>query len=436
VTLRIVEVAGLTDVGRHRQTNEDSYVVSPPLFAVADGMGGARAGEVASRLAVETFAAEPEPDASPERRLREIVRSANRRIHSLSQEDESRAGMGTTLTAALVTDDEVATGHVGDSRLYRFRDGTLERLTTDHSLVEELIRQGKLTPEGAERHPQKSIITRALGPEPDVEVETFTAPARAGDVYLLCSDGLTGMITEAQVAEILRAGPPLERRAHQLIDAANAGGGRDNITVVLFRLGDEGWVDRSADTLSGRETEGGLTADEVRAGLATSDDRHPSPETVVLSRDAVARAHAESGDGAPTSAPGPGVADEPLRRPDAQPPRRAGGASGRSRGARGVRRGLTAVLVLAAVGAVVLAGWSAGRRIYFVGTDANGLVTLYRGLPYEGPLGLRLYTQERQTSVPASSLSSERRESILDHELRSRDDAADLVLQLERGRIR
>src|SRR5437764_9729761 len=228
MSLAIVEKAGLTDVGRQRQGNEDSYLEQPPLFAVADGMGGARAGEVASKIAVEMLAESAPTDGSPERHLAEVTKEANREIYEKAQADSDLAGMGTTLTAALVTGREVAIGHVGDSRLYRLRNGELERLTQDHSLVEEFVRQGKLTPEEAEVHPQRSIITRALGPEAEVEVDTFTYPGRGGDVYLICSDGLTGMVSEGEVAEILNERESLEDAAEKLIAAANENGGKDN----------------------------------------------------------------------------------------------------------------------------------------------------------------------------------------------------------------
>src|SRR5437660_2522134 len=198
-------------------------------------MGGARAGEVASRMAVEAFDDQGD-GGSPEDRLRHVATEANRRIYEMAQGDTEHAGMGTTLTAAMVTGREVAVGHVGDSRLYRLRDGKLERLTEDHSLVEELMRQGRLTPEEAESHPQRSIITRALGPEPDVDVETFTDAGRDGDIYLICSDGLSGMVAEEEIAAILKGSRSLDGAAKQLVDAANEGGGKDNITVVLFRL--------------------------------------------------------------------------------------------------------------------------------------------------------------------------------------------------------
>src|SRR5690242_4595070 len=162
--LRVAEEAHKTDTGRQRQANEDSYYARAPLFAVADGMGGAQAGEVASRIAAESFSPDAKVETSPETYLRGIAEDANARIHRLAQADSSRSGMGTTLTAALLEGDELSLAHVGDSRAYRWRDGELKLLTSDHSLVEELRRQGRLTDAQAEDHPQRSIITRALGP--------------------------------------------------------------------------------------------------------------------------------------------------------------------------------------------------------------------------------------------------------------------------------
>src|SRR5947209_11377323 len=188
-------------------------------------MGGAQAGEVASQIAVEAFAQGLPDSGTAEQRLSERVREANRRIHELSAAEHERAGMGTTLTAAYLDDSTLTIAHVGDSRAYLFRGGSLRRLTQDHSLVEELVRRGKLTEEQAAEHPQRSIITRALGPEPEVEVDTWTYPVRAGDVLLLCSDGLTSMITEEQVAEILGETAALEDAAERLIREANEAGG-------------------------------------------------------------------------------------------------------------------------------------------------------------------------------------------------------------------
>jgi protein phosphatase len=396
MTLAIVEAAGRTDVGRQRQSNEDSYLESSPLFGVADGMGGARAGEVASRIAVETLTsgdvAQGEDSAAAEQRLAEIARAANQRIYELAQTDEAHSGMGTTLTAVLVEDGTIVAGHVGDSRLYCLRDGRLERLTRDHSLVEELVRRGELDPEEAKDHPQRSIITRALGPEPEVEVETFTSPGRAGDVYLLCSDGLTTMVSEERVAEILRESSSLEEAAGALVDEANEAGGRDNVTVVLFRLGEE----RDAalaptadpDTLSGQDTRADLRGEDVRAAAAEAD----------------------------------GDADE-----------RAKGSRRKRRPAGSARRrwlGRVAVLLL--VAAALAGAWLASRQVYFVGENDRGLVSLFRGLPIDLPLGVELYTEEYASTVPADSIEPpERSAEITDQRFRDYQDAADLVEQVE-----
>ncbi|MGA8219955.1 MAG: Stp1/IreP family PP2C-type Ser/Thr phosphatase, partial [Solirubrobacterales bacterium] len=239
--LTVAEEAHKTDTGRQRHANEDSYFARTPLFAVADGMGGAQAGEVASRIAAGAFerrGGRVSADEPAEGQLEQIAQAANREIHRLAQEDASRAGMGTTLTAAMVRGNEVALGHVGDSRAYVLRDGQLKRLTKDHSLVEELRRQGRLTEEQAEEHPQRSIITRALGPEPNVNVDTMTFAARDGDVFLLCSDGLTTMVSDDDIRQILTEARTLRSAVNKLIEAANRGGGRDNITAVAFRLAD------------------------------------------------------------------------------------------------------------------------------------------------------------------------------------------------------
>src|SRR5690349_3864458 len=202
--LRVVDSFCKTHTGRQRRANEDSVYARAPLFVVADGMGGAQAGEVASRMAVETLARGlPDGDGPPEERLADRVQEANAAIYEVSQRNAEQAGMGTTTTAAYVGEDEAAIAHVGDSRAYLFRDGELRRLTDDHSLVEEFRRQGKLTEEEARDHPQKSIITRALGPEPFVEVDRMTVRLRDGDLLLLCSDGLTSMIDEDVVHRVV-----------------------------------------------------------------------------------------------------------------------------------------------------------------------------------------------------------------------------------------
>ena len=237
--LRVADYFADSDTGRARRANEDAFYAHAPVFAVADGMGGAQAGEVASRTVVDRLRRGLPDGGSPEERLALLAEEANDLIHRKAAEDEQRAGMGTTLTAAYVDEDAVSFGHVGDSRAYLFRDDKLQQLTNDHSLVGEMVRRGKLTAEQAEEHPQRSIITRALGPEPVVEVDHMTTFARDGDVFLLCSDGLTSMIGDDAIEAILRAGPDLATAGHALIDAANTAGGRDNITVILLRVGEQ-----------------------------------------------------------------------------------------------------------------------------------------------------------------------------------------------------
>ncbi len=253
--MTIRDAAGATDTGHKRRRNEDAYVCEPPLFAVADGMGGHQAGEVASRIAAAALREDVEPPGGQEH-VEALIREANRRIWQHSTEDVNVSGMGTTVTVAFVEDDQVTIGHVGDSRAYRVRDRQIEQLTDDHSLAAELERSGKLSAEEARAHPQRSVITRALGTEPDVEIDTFTLEGRPGDLYLLCSDGLSSMVEDAGILEVLegRRGS-LETAARELLRAANRSGGEDNITVVCFELGAEGEAeaahDADEDTLDG-----------------------------------------------------------------------------------------------------------------------------------------------------------------------------------------
>ena len=230
-----------SDTGRKRRRNEDAYVVAPPLFAVADGMGGAQAGEVASKLAAAALE-DTDPGAlSGSERVVSLIQEANRRVYERSNADPSASGMGTTMTVALVEGGAVTFGHVGDSRAYLLRDGAMEQLTEDHSLVNELLKSGKLSPEEAETHPQRSVITRAVGTDPDVDVESFTIETHAGDVFLICSDGLTDMVADEEIFAVLdRHHDDLDRATKALVAAANRGGGVDNITVVAFAFGADG----------------------------------------------------------------------------------------------------------------------------------------------------------------------------------------------------
>ena len=185
-----------SDTGRRRRRNEDNYVVAPPLFAVADGMGGAQAGEVASQLAASALEAGDSEALEGTKRLDALIQEANRRIYDRASTDPTASGMGTTMTVALVEGMTVAIGHVGDSRAYLVRGEQMEQLTEDHSLVNELLKSGKLSEEEAQIHPQRSVITRAVGTDPDVDVDGFTIEAEEGDVFLICSDGLTDMVED------------------------------------------------------------------------------------------------------------------------------------------------------------------------------------------------------------------------------------------------
>jgi serine/threonine protein phosphatase PrpC len=402
--LQVTEAVWRTDTGRQRRENEDSAYVSAPMFVVADGMGGAQAGEVASRIAIETFEQGLPESGAPEARLAELVRSANQRIYDRSRTDRGRAGMGTTLTAAYLADGDLAIAHVGDSRAYLLRDGQLMRLTQDHSLVDELVRQGKLTEAQAAEHPQRSIITRALGPEPEVEVDTFSYAIRTGDILLLCSDGLTSMLAEDRVAEVVLSSPGLEEAADRLIDEANQAGGRDNITVVLCRFGEAG-----AEQPVDQATIVGAAGPAVAPGARRSSSRSGSRSAVAL-------------------APAPAGTRSRLT-PRPQP---TGAAATPRRFAKPLAALVAAVVVLFLVGA---GGYLASRQLYFIGTNSQGIVTIYRGFPYDLPAGIHLYETYVVSGVPAVLVPADRRGQFFDNQLRSQSDALNLVRQLELGRI-
>jgi serine/threonine protein phosphatase PrpC len=389
MTLRIDDQATRTDTGRQRNANEDSLFTRSALFVVADGMGGAQAGEVASKTAAESFDREL-PAAPPERILRETIEAANRTIHERARNDPDLAGMGTTITAAIVDSEseEVAIGHVGDSRAYRLRGGRLERLTRDHSLVEEMRRKGQLTDAQAAEHPQRSIITRALGPEPEVEVDLQTVPAQAGDVFLICSDGLTTMLGDEQIGQLLDRATSMQSAVRALVDEANRAGGRDNITVVAFRLEDAAAPRRQPEgaTLVGSAAEeAGLTATEVRRRAAAEAARQRREEL---------------------------AARKPRQR---------------------LRSAAKVLAALVLLGAIALGAWYGNRQVWFLGTDDAGRVALYRGLPYELPLGVELYSERYASPLQTGSLPSRRRDAVTGHDLRSREDAVSLIEDIQKS---
>jgi len=278
---------------------------------------------------------------------------------------------------------------------------------------------GKLSPEEVVSDPRRSIITRALGPEPDVEVETFTYPAKDGDVYLLCSDGLTGMLPEERMAEILRSRSSLQQAAQALVDDANARGGKDNITVLLFKLADEvkEGADVESDTLSGAEGLAPAEAPDAAAG-----------DTVVLSRE---EAEAERTKAATATATAAATTIRPARPEPQPPPPRRPEPPARPRRRR-PKIVLAVILSVVVVIAAAVGLYEASRQFYFVGTDKSGLITLYRGVPYELPLGLKLYSTQYESTVPALSLPTRQRKAVLNNRLRGRGDAVDLVRSLER----
>jgi len=232
-----IEVGSATDIGRVRERNEDSILVDPPLYVVADGMGGHRGGQVASQVALETM---EELGTEGRDSLAEHVRRANRAVWDRSVEDEQLAGMGTTLTAARVEGGSALIAHVGDSRAYLLRNGTLRQLTTDHTLVARMVKSGEISEAEADVHPHKNVLTRALGTDEQVEVDEDSIALVDGDRLLLCSDGLTGMVTEDQIQAILENSEQPQQAADRLVKAANRAGGIDNISVVVLDAIGEG----------------------------------------------------------------------------------------------------------------------------------------------------------------------------------------------------
>jgi protein phosphatase len=374
VTVQL-RAASVTDTGRRRRHNEDAYVCEPPLFAVADGMGGAQAGELASSLAAAALRDDTSELEGGEQRVDDLIQEANRRVYERQSQDASASGMGTTMTVALVEDGRVAIGHVGDSRAYLIRDRRLEQLTEDHSLVAELVRSGKLSPEEAEGHPQRSVITRALGTDPDVDVDTFSVETRAGDLFLLCSDGLTSMVDDETILrEVERNRSDLSKAAKALVRAANKGGGEDNITVVFFEIARD----------DGEQT---VTLPPIEDDDETTLDEHH------------------------------GVPPIAVEHPDEN--RHAG------------RRALAALLVLVLIVAVCgFAVWGLWRS-HFVGAESDGHVVVYQGLPWNIVGNVKLYRAVYVSPLLDSQLSQAERRKLFDHTLRSEDSARAQVRHYE-----
>jgi len=385
--VKVARSAAATDPGRRRRHNEDAYVCEPPLFAVADGIGGAQAGEVASRLAATALRETGADGADPRRHVDALIQEANRRVYERQTSDASASGMGTTITAALLHDDIVWIGHVGDSRAYLIRNGKLEQLTEDHSLVAELVRSGKLSPEEAETHPQRSVVTRALGTDPNVDVDTFEVEAHAGDLYMLCSDGLTTMVDDGTILdEIDRNRDDLKSAAKALVRAANRGGGEDNITVVFFELGTEQEY-----------------ADEQTVALPPPREQVDDEEDTLDEVDGVKPIAVEE------------KAAKPRRRDERHP----------------VRRGLLFVaLLFVALIACGFAVWGLWRS-HFVGAEADGHVAVYQGVPWNVVGNVRLYRTVYVSPLLTAQLSQQERQKLFDHNLVTESSALNEVHRYE-----
>jgi protein phosphatase len=365
--MSVIASSAHTDTGRRRRRNEDAFVCEPPLFAVADGMGGAQAGEVASRLAAESLREQELGGLSSPEQTVELIREANRRVYAYSSENASARGMGTTMTVALVEGSVVTIGHVGDSRAYLLRDDQLTQLTQDHSLVAELVRSGRLSAKEAESHPRRSVITRALGTDSEVEVDVLSLRAQDRDIFLLCSDGLTSMVSDEEIARLLlSARGDLDDAGKKLIAAANQAGGEDNITVVLF---------------------------EPEVG-------EPEPESSIAQEPDSAKTLSEV-DAVPVLKLEP---KQSLR-------------SQRSRRITLLALAFAFLLTLVGLGVFTVS------TAHFIGVEPDGRVAVYQGLPYDLPGGIHLYRTVRVSSrLYAAQLTAGERRRFFDHGLHSYGD--------------
>jgi PPM family protein phosphatase len=356
-----IRVGVATDIGQVREGNEDAYLVVAPLYAVADGMGGHRGGEVASSLALETV---QQLFERQEGTLADQVAQANRAVYDRSRSDRSVSGMGTTLTAALIDGSEVHLVHVGDSRAYLLRDARLRQLTEDHTLVHRMVVEGEITPEEAETHPHRSILTRALGVDESVQVDEGDVQVETGDRLLLCTDGLTGMVPEEQIQEIMLDAADPQEVVDRLVKVANRAGGIDNITAVVLDFAEDG---------------GGSGATEESAIHQQHTVERPVPEA------APSRIESLS-----TSRP-----SLPAVRPKPASPR-----SNRGRKA-GIWAGVTiSVLVLALVGLRLFLDTQ-----WYVGVS-NGRVAIFRGIPSE-VAGFELHSVVVETSLSAAKAEAQ-----------------------------
>jgi serine/threonine protein phosphatase PrpC len=383
-----VRVGAKSDIGRARERNEDSFIIHAPLFAVADGMGGHRGGNVASAMALETLL-EGDAGSQPEA-LIEKVKLANGRVLERGESERDLQGMGTTLTAVLTDGDKAHFVHIGDSRAYLLRGDDFRQLTHDHTLVQRMVDEGRLTRDEADHHPQRSILTRALGVDADAEPDPMTLDLHPGDRLLLCTDGLTGMVDEDRIREILQTEPDPQQASDRLIDEANAAGGEDNITVIVldFELEESASDPGSTVATQAATADGGGAAAASPAGSrqrAEATGRAGATATITRQR-------AEPESTAPTHVE---AARPAGSRPPAAPPK--------------APRRWRKLVIWTSVVVAVLAAAVAGVRVYiqhqwYVG-DAGGRIAIYNGIPTK-VLAFELSHVEETT--PLSSAAAER----------------------------
>jgi serine/threonine protein phosphatase PrpC len=400
-----IKVGARSDIGRLRQRNEDAYLVKDSLFVVADGMGGHRGGDVASTLALETIESVAPAEVTLEALVQDI-KQANQALMDRGEADRELRGMGTTITAVIAEDAKVHVAHVGDSRAYLLRGGALQQLTEDHTLVQRMVREGRLTEDEAARHPQRSVLTRALGVDEDIPVDELTLDVRKGDRLLLCTDGLTNMVDRDRLKKILARERDPQVACDKLIDAANRAGGDDNITAIVLDFEEDVAGSTTTDGSGSRtdSTEDGAGA--ASSGTASSDAAATGPPEEAPSATRSVTAIREE----------PESEEAPRRRP-------------RIRWRR--------VIVWAAVLVVLIAGALVGARVYidrqwYVG-EANGRVAIYNGIPTT-VVGVDLSHAEQLTNLDARQAMRLQPWSGLDDGMtaRSFSDAQRIVEQIRR----
>lgn len=429
-----LRVGGATDVGQLRSVNQDALILGAAVFGVADGMGGHRGGEVASALAAQTVEGafdQLTPDDTPPTvaEFCSVVDAANDAVLDRSTKDPALAGMGTTLVAlAVVAQPEVRLGivNVGDSRAYRFADGALRQVTEDHSLVAELVREGRITEAEAESHPQKNIVTRALGIEPGIGVDDFLVVPRTGERYLLCSDGLTNEVPDAEIARVLTTVADPDDAAHRLVDMANASGGRDNITVVIVDVVDDGGAAAVAD-------EAGVVPDAPDFSAHTDADTQSyspitvhAPPPVALDPDAAdttrkgrrARRRAEAATSHPVHGTpdrgSDGRASDDLTSNSPAPDAPPSGGSARARLLTWRSVAFVAVVV-ALLGTVYFMVDRYQNDTYFLGADGDDVV-IYRG-PTQSFLWISPRILDADTDLALEDLGDRDRIAVEDRTL-------------------